>query len=169
MATREKIAEMRKKFENEGYQSFGFQHGNVRLSSFVLPQKLCASLPNFAFQMVADDKTAEDVSLHSDEVCLFGVSESVPSAMRSFVVRHEAFEYLDGFSCLQAALREVECVEINCDQKDIAAYVLQRIELFKQLTQWAENRPDSYSAAKVSEFQDALHFYWLLSELLGKR
>ena len=161
MPTRDQIAAQRQQFVQAGYQTVRINHGAYPLEYFILPQKLCTELPNFAMQMVADDRTETDLCKRPEEVTLFGVCENIPVRFREYAARHEMYEYINRYSCVGAAVIEMRYfLDTKPDPLLRNEYLFHRLQLFQPLPAYASRH--NYPPAKVAEFTDSQQFFLLL-------
>lgn len=162
MITRDQIAEQRKKFVESGYRTGSFDvDDNLRrgpIAYFILPQALENSLPGFAFQMVADGFTDEEVGHDLGAIALFGVSDGVPERHRKYVVLHEYIEYVQKRPCMTAALGELQALWTDCAAHGFLREHLElRVALFEPLIPFAQKH--EYAAEKIGHFQNSLDLF----------
>ncbi len=150
---------------SQGFPTFAVPHRGASFDCFVLPQTLCAELPQFAVQKVVTGFTELDLQQRPNEIAVFGVADTVDERMREHVVRHEMFEYIDGCTCMQASAKEIEHLIVSGVFKDEGLrrkYLADRFELFQSLLPYAKDHPEDYSAEKQLEFWQSYFFFKLM-------
>jgi hypothetical protein len=156
--TREQVLRQRRRFTEDGYPTFVTEVNGIHFTCFVLPERLCPNLPNFAFQCVANDRS------EPDQDAVFGVSAGIKPAWRPFVAAHEIREYWIGMTCPEAARAEASSVmNSNLSEEEQEAYIRMRKEFFSLLVPFAQ--ANSYNPAKIEEFEGVGTFFFTLSEL----
>ena len=155
MSTQTRIAAARQEFTQNRLPTFVVTHGDEAFTCFVLPQRLCAELPDFAYQQVSDDRTGIACP---DDASVFGVCESIPEKFRPFVALHEILEYWIGGTCGVTAEREMEAVRASslsvAEQQE---YVVMRKAFFERLVPYAVTK--GYPGPKIEEFRASLQFF----------
>lgn len=84
---REVIESWRQNFEKAQLLVEEVHLGDLDVSYFVIPQEKNPSLPDFAFRMTNTDPETHEVT------GVFGVSDSVPAALRPYWMAHEIIEF----------------------------------------------------------------------------
>lgn len=155
MSTQTRIAAARQEFTTNGFATFVVVQEGETFTCFVLPQKLCTELPDFAYQQVSDDRTGITCP---DDASVFGVCESVPEKFRQFVVLHEILEYWIGGTCGDVAAREMEAVRASrLSDAEQREYVQMRKAFFERLVPYTVAK--QYPAHKIQEFRASLAFF----------
>lgn len=140
----------REYFERQRFPVEESQVGDLAVSYFVLPQSLSPELPDFAMRMTHTDPDTNEVS------GIFGVSDSVPEALRPYWAAHEVIEFTQiGINapgrCESAEERVLSLVPTNLRGE----YVARRTEFFTNLVEFfgreLRQQTGNYTAADLNQ------------------